>query len=66
MLIRRKGLLLSCLVCAASLWAHDEHELFFRVEDRGGVTLGATGHEGFRMKVESSEDGVEWLGTADF
>ena len=60
-LIRRKGLLSSCLVCAASLWAHDEHELFFGVEDRGGVTLNATGHEGFRMKVQSSEDGVEWL-----
>ncbi|MCH2615048.1 MAG: hypothetical protein MKZ70_10220 [Opitutales bacterium] len=59
--IRTKGVVSSCLVFAASLWAHDEHELFFGVEDKGGVNLNAIGHEGFRMKVQSSEDGVEWL-----
>ena len=58
---RTNGLLSSCLVFAVPLWAHDEHELFFGVEDRGGVTLNAIGHEGFRMKVQSSVDGVGWL-----
>ena len=57
---RTNGLLSFCLVFAVPLWAHDEHELFFGVEDRGGVTLNAIGHEGFRMKVQSSVDGVGW------
>ena len=59
--IRTNGLLSSCLVFAAPLWAHDEYELFFIVEDGGGVALNAIGHEGFRMKVQSSVDGVGWL-----
>ena len=54
-------MLSSCLVFAAPLWAHDEYELFFIVEDGGGVALNAIGHEGFRMKVQSSVDGVGWL-----
>ena len=53
---KRFVIVLPCL-CRV-LWAHDEHELFFGVEDRGGVTLNAIGHEGFRMKVQSVKMGL--------